>query len=117
MVEALSLKEQALMRRVIAEHRRYGELSGDVSGPTVWLACDCGAVMAQRDGPDCDGGSVDDVTSGILIQLLSQRLHKERVVGTSTVMANPLLYSEAMPNDNALSGIADQFLRRPEHAS
>jgi hypothetical protein len=30
------------------DHRRCGELEGGVDGPTVWLACECGAGIARR---------------------------------------------------------------------
>jgi hypothetical protein len=30
------------------EHRRCGDLDAGVDGPVLWLACDCGAIMARR---------------------------------------------------------------------
>ena len=32
------------------DHRRCGELDGDVDDATAWLACDCGASMARSGG-------------------------------------------------------------------
>ena len=29
------------------EHRRCGELDGGVDGPTVWIACECGAALVH----------------------------------------------------------------------
>jgi hypothetical protein len=29
------------------EHRRCGDLDAGVDGPTVWIACECGARMAR----------------------------------------------------------------------
>ena len=40
------------------EHRRCGDLDGDVYGDIVWMACDCGARMARR----ADEGHALDVT-------------------------------------------------------
>jgi hypothetical protein len=34
------------------EHRRWGELDGGVDDVTVWLACECGALMARRTDDD-----------------------------------------------------------------
>jgi hypothetical protein len=30
------------------DHRRCGDLDGDVEGVTIWLACECGARMVRR---------------------------------------------------------------------
>jgi hypothetical protein len=30
------------------DHRRCGDLQAGVDGPTVWIACPCGASMARR---------------------------------------------------------------------
>jgi hypothetical protein len=30
------------------EHRGCGDLDGDVDGPIVWMACDCGASIVRQ---------------------------------------------------------------------
>jgi hypothetical protein len=30
------------------EHRRCGDLDAGVEGSIVWIACDCGAIVARR---------------------------------------------------------------------
>jgi hypothetical protein len=42
----------------LTDHRRCGELDGGVDGPTIWLACDCGAGIARRS----DEGDALDVS-------------------------------------------------------
>jgi hypothetical protein len=34
------------------EHRRCGDLDAGVEGSVVWIACDCGALMARRVAED-----------------------------------------------------------------
>jgi len=34
------------------EHRRCGELEGDIAEITVWLRCSCGAQMVRQIPPD-----------------------------------------------------------------
>jgi hypothetical protein len=37
----------AALDAFLREHRRCGELDGDVEGERVWMACDCGAVVVR----------------------------------------------------------------------
>jgi len=37
----------AALDAFVQEHRRCGELDGGVDGERVWMACDCGASVAQ----------------------------------------------------------------------
>ena len=42
----------------LQEHRRCGELDGDVEGERVWMACECGANIVdqvQRAHPSSSG--------------------------------------------------------------
>jgi hypothetical protein len=34
------------------DHRLWGELKAGVDGPVVWMACDCGAIIARRADDD-----------------------------------------------------------------
>jgi hypothetical protein len=38
------------------EHRRCGELEAGVEGPTVWIACDCGATVTPGGGLSAGDG-------------------------------------------------------------
>jgi hypothetical protein len=41
----------AALDAFVQEHRRCGELDGGVDRERVWMACDCGAGIAQPVGP------------------------------------------------------------------
>jgi hypothetical protein len=42
----------AALDAFLQEHRRCGDLDGEVEGRPVWMTCDCGAEMAGAVRPE-----------------------------------------------------------------